>query len=135
MRVSRTSAAVTALAGAAVLAFAPAASAATVYDVTVIPPIGTVYANTITTLGVVVTPTPSGADATTPVTARITEPDGDARTVTMPLTLGGATAATRLHEAGRYTVAFTYAPPSGATATTTLQFDVAPSPFGFGSAS
>ncbi|WP_305093102.1 hypothetical protein [Prescottella sp. R16] len=135
MRVFRTASVTAALAGAAALAFAPAASAATVYDVTAVPPIGVVYANTITTLAVVVTPTPVGADASTPVTARITEPDGDTRTLTMPLTLGGATVTTRTHEAGRYTAVFTYAPPSGTPAETTLQFDVAPSPFGFGSAS
>lgn len=125
---------VAALAGAACLAFAPSASAAT-YQVTAVAPIGTVYANTITTLAVGVAPTPAGADATSPVLLEITEPDGDRQSVTVPLTLGGATVATRVHEAGRYTAVFTFTPPAGEPASATMQFDVLPSPFGTGSAS
>lgn len=135
MSLSRTSAAMAALAGAAWLAWAPAASAATTYQVTAVPPIGTVYAHTITTLAVVVSPIPTGADATSPVVVAITEPDGDVHTSTVPLTLGGATSATRVHEAGRYTAVFTFAPPEGEHATATVQFDVTPSPFGSASAS
>lgn len=135
MNLSRTSAAVAALAGAASLAWAPAASAATTYQVTAVPPFGTVYAHTITTLAVGVAPAPTGADATTPVLIAITEPDGDVHTSTVPLTLGGATSATRIHEAGRYTATFTFAPPEGEQASATVQFDVSPSPFGSASAS
>ncbi|MCA1005610.1 hypothetical protein LCL87_07770 [Rhodococcus hoagii] len=135
MSLPRTSATVAALAGAALLALAPAASAATTYTVTVVPPIGTVYGNTITTLAVLVAPSPSGADATTPVILELTEPDGDTSSFTIPLTLGGATQAVQVHESGRYTALATFAPPSGEPATTTMQFDVTPSPFGFGSAS
>ncbi|RVW07289.1 hypothetical protein EGT67_22345 [Prescottella agglutinans] len=135
MTFPRTSAAVAVLAGATWLALAPTASAATTYQITAVPPIGTVYASTITTLAVVVTPTPVGADGTSPVLLEITEPDGDTHTTTVPLTIGGATSAVRLHEAGRYTAVFTFAPPEGEQATTTMQFDVSPSPFGSGSAS
>ncbi|ORL31571.1 hypothetical protein A5N78_13475 [Prescottella equi] len=135
MSLPRSSAALAAFAGAACLAFAPTASAATTYTVTVVPPIGTVFSSTITTLAVVVGPAPSGADATTPVTLALTEPDGDTTSFTVPLTLGGATQVVRVHEAGRYTAVATFAPPSGETATTTVEFDVTPSPFGFGSAS
>ncbi|QBJ96314.1 hypothetical protein ERC79_10285 [Rhodococcus sp. ABRD24] len=135
MSSSRTSIAVAALAGTAWLAFAPSAAAATTYQVTAIPPIGTVFANTITTIAVVVSPTPAGADGTSPVVMVITEPGGDSSTVTVPLTLGGATVATRVHEAGRYSAVFTFAPPVGDPASATMQFDVSPSPFGTASAS
>ncbi len=91
MSLPRSSATLAAFAGAACLAFAPTASAATTYTVTVVPPIGTVFSSTITTLAVVVGPVPSGADATTPVTLALTEPDGDTTSFTVPLTLGGAT--------------------------------------------
>jgi hypothetical protein len=135
MFLPRRSVTLAALAGAACLALAPSASAATAYTVTVVPPIGTVFGNTITTLAVLVGPVPSGADAATPVILELTEPDGDTNSFTIPLTLGGATQAVRVHESGRYTAVATFAPPSSETATTTLQFDVTPSPFGFGSAS
>ncbi|OQQ36326.1 hypothetical protein A6409_15475 [Prescottella equi] len=117
-------------AAAANLALAPSASAATAYQVTVVPPIGTVFSSTITTLAVVVSPTPGGADATAPAVLDITEPDGDTTTLTVPLTLGGATQAIRVREAGRYTVVVTFAPPSSEPASSTMRFDVTPSPFG-----
>lgn len=135
MSLPRRSVALAAFAGAACLAFAPTASAATTYTVTVVPPIGTVFGGTITTLAVLVGPVPSGADATTPVILELTEPDGDTNSFTIPLTLGGATQVVRVHEPGRYTAVATFTPPSNDTATTTMQFDVTPSPFGFGSAS
>ncbi|GAA4478372.1 hypothetical protein GCM10023094_21920 [Rhodococcus olei] len=120
---------------AAALALAPSASAATTYRITTVPPIGTVYANNLVTLGVSVGPVPTGADATTPVALTITEPDGDTRSVTMPLTLGVATVATPIHEAGRYVATFTFDPAGGDRAEATVQFDAVPSPLGSGSAS
>lgn len=123
---------IAAMAGAATLALAPTASAAaTTYRINVLPPIGTVYANNLITLGVLVSPVPTGADATTPVVLTITEPDTDQRTLTVPLTLGGATVATRVHEAGRYVAVFTYAPPGadpGSPTEVTTEFDVVPLP-------
>lgn len=118
-----------AAAGAIALASAPMATAAVGYRLTTVPPIGTVYANNLVTLGVTVGPVPTGTDATTPVQLTVTEPDGDSRTVTVPLTLGVATVATRIHEAGRYVAAFTFAPPGGERAEASLQFDAVPSPF------
>ncbi|MGW0042483.1 hypothetical protein [Rhodococcus sp. NPDC003348] len=123
------------LAGAVTLALAPTASAATVYQIATVPPIGTVYANNLVTLGVSVGPVPTGADATTPVVLTVTEPDGDERTVTMPLTLGVATAATPVHEPGRYVATFTFDPPGGDHAEATLRFDAVPSPLAGGSSS
>lgn len=121
--------------GALALAVTPSAGAATTYQITVIPPIGTIYANNLITLGVSVGPVPVGADATTPVEATVTEPDGDSRIVTMPLTLGISTVVTPVDEPGRYSVVFTYAPPGGDEAEATLQFDAVPSPISGGSAS
>ncbi len=120
---------------AATLAVAPAASAATVYTITPVPPIGTVYSNNLVTLGVSVGPAPTGVDATTPVRLAITEPDGDTRTVTMPLTFGVATAAIPVHEPGRYIATFTFGPPGGAAADASVQFDAVESPLAGGSSS
>ncbi|RVW01948.1 hypothetical protein [Rhodococcus xishaensis] len=135
MSLKSRSLAVAALAGALCLALAPTAAAATTYQITAYPPIGTVYSNNITTLAVSVMPTPTGEDATTPVVLEVTEPDGEQTTRTVPLTLGFATVATPINEPGRYTAVFRFAPPQGEPATTTLQFDVTPSPIHFGSAS
>ncbi|RVW02464.1 hypothetical protein [Rhodococcus spongiicola] len=135
MSLQHRSVAIAALAGAALVALAPIASAATTYQITAYPPIGTVYSNNITTLAVTVTPTPTGEDATTPVTLEVIEPDGEQTTRTVPLTLGFATVATPINEPGRYTAVFSFAPPQGEPATTTLHFDVTPSPIHFGSAS
>lgn len=135
MSLTRKSLSVYAFTGAACLALAPSASAATTYQVTAVPPFGTIYSDTITTLAVVVAPTPVGAAGSTPVVIDITEPDGDHRTLTTALTLGGATVATSVHEAGRYVAVFTFAPPVGDPATATMAFDVLASPFGTGSAS
>ena len=135
MSLPRSSATLAAFAGAACLAFAPTASAATTYTVTVVPPIGTVFSSTITTLAVVVGPPPAGAAAPPPRAHAHPAPHGRTPSFTVPLTLGGATQVVRVHEAGRYTAVATFAPPSGETATTTVEFDVTPSPFGFGSAS
>jgi hypothetical protein len=115
---------IAALAGAATLALAPTATAATTYQITVIPPIGTVRANNLVTLGTLVTPTPTGTDGSTPVELEITEPDGDVNTRSIPLTFGAGTAAIRTHEAGRYSVVFTFAPPNGTPAEAMAQFDV-----------
>ncbi|NDV06936.1 hypothetical protein GXW84_20860 [Rhodococcus sp. IEGM 248] len=134
MHFSRGTLTIAALAGAASLALAPTATAATTYQISVVPPLGTVYANNLVTLGALVTPTPTGTDGSTPVELEITEPDGDVHTRTIPLTLGAGTAAIRTHEAGRYTVVFTYAPPNGTPAETTTQFDAVASPgLGLGS--
>jgi len=125
---------IAALAGAASLALAPTATAATTYQINVVPPIGTVFANNLVTLGAIVTPTPTGTDGTTPVELELTDPSGDVTARTIPLTLGAGTAAIRTHEAGRYTVLFTYFPPNGAPTETTTQFDAVPSPgLGLGS--
>ncbi|MCQ4119461.1 hypothetical protein [Rhodococcus tibetensis] len=128
MNFSRGTLTIAALAGAASLALAPTATAATTYQIRVLPPIGTVYANNLVTLGVLVTPTPAGEDGTTPVLLELTEPDGDVTPRTLPLTLGGATIATRVHEAGRYVAEFTFDPPNGDPATTTTEFDVVEGP-------
>jgi len=125
----RGSVAAAALTGAVSLALAPTAAAAT-YQITAMPPIGTVYSDNLVTLAMAVSPVPAGADATTPVLVHITEPDGDDRTLTVPLTLGGATVATRVNEPGRYVAVFTFDAPGGDPATTTLQFDAIPSPLG-----
>lgn len=122
-------------AGTVVLAMSPTASAATDYALTTVPPIGVVYANNLVTLGVSVGPVPTGSDATTPVVLTVTEPDGDSRVVTMPLTLGVATVATRIHEVGRYDATFTFDPPGGGHVEATVQFDAVESPFGGGSSS
>lgn len=114
--------------GAVALAVAPPASAATDYQLTAIPPIGTVYSNNVVTLGVSVGPVPVGADASTPVQLTVTEPDGDTHAATVSLTLGLGTVATRLHEPGRYTAVFTFDPPGGDQAQATLQFDAVQSP-------
>lgn len=50
MNFSRGTLTIAALAGAASLALAPTATAATTYQITVIPPIGTVRANNLVTL-------------------------------------------------------------------------------------
>ncbi|MDV7356297.1 hypothetical protein ACH47B_21125 [Rhodococcus sp. NPDC019627] len=129
MNFSRATMTIAALAGAATVGLAPTATAATAYQINVLPPIGTVYANNLVTLGVLVMPTPTGEDGTTPVLLELTEPDGDVTTRTLPLTLGGATVATRVHEAGRYVAEFTYDPPnSDEPATTTTEFDVVEGP-------
>lgn len=118
-----------AFAGALSLALAPAASAAT-YEITALPPIGTVYSDNVVTLAMAINPVPAGADTTTPVLVHITEPDGDDRTLTVPLTLGAATVATRVNEPGRYVAVFTFDAPGADPATTTLTFDAVPSPLG-----
>ncbi|MFC7448237.1 hypothetical protein [Rhodococcus daqingensis] len=129
MNYSRGSVVVAALAGAVSLAMAPTASAAT-YQITALPPIGTVYSDNVVTLAMAISPVPAGADATTPVLVHITEPDGDERTLTVPLTLGGATVATRVNEPGRYVADFTFDAPGADPASTTLEFDAVPSPIG-----
>lgn len=129
MNYSRGSVVVAALTGAVSLALAPTASAAT-YQITAVPPFGTVYSDNVVTLAMVISPVPTGADATTPVLVHVTEPDGDDRTLTVPLTLGGATVATRVNEPGRYVAVFTFDAPGGDPASTTLEFDAVPSPFG-----
>jgi len=121
---SRGTLTIAALAGAASLALAPTATAATTYQITVIPPIGTVRANNLVTLGALVTPTPTGTDGSTPVELELTDPSGDVTARSIPLTLGAGTAAIRTHEAGRYTAVFTFAPPNGEPTDTTAQFDV-----------
>jgi hypothetical protein len=115
-------------AGAVAVVLVPPAGAATDYQLTPIPPIGTVYANNIVTLGVTVGPVPVGADASTPVVVTVTEPDGDVHTSSVSLTLGLGTVATRLHEDGRYTARFEFDPPGGNRAEATVQFDAVPSP-------
>ncbi|MFE3289455.1 hypothetical protein [Rhodococcus sp. NPDC059234] len=135
MKFARAILTATALTGSAALALAPTASAATAYRLATVPPIGTVYAHNLVTLGVSVGPIPTGPDASTPVILTVTEPGGDAHTVTMPLTFGVATAATPIHEAGRYTATFTFAPPGGDRAEATLQFDAVESPLTGGSSS
>ncbi|MFE5705347.1 hypothetical protein [Rhodococcus koreensis] len=124
MNFSRGTLTIAALAGAASLALAPTATAATTYQITVIPPIGTVRANNLVTLGALVTPTPTGTDGSTPVELELTDPSGDVTARSIPLTLGAGTAAIRTHEAGRYTAVFTFAPPNGEPTETTAQFDV-----------
>ncbi|PBC36742.1 hypothetical protein CJ179_42995 [Rhodococcus sp. ACS1] len=124
MNFSRGTLTIAALAGAASLALAPTATAATTYQITVIPPIGTVRANNLVTLGALVTPTPTGTDGSTPVELELTDPSGDVTARSIPLTLGAGTAAIRTHEAGRYTAVFTFAPPNGEPTDTTAQFDV-----------
>jgi hypothetical protein len=124
---------IAALAGAASLALAPTATAATTYQINVVPPIGTVFANNLVTLGAIVTPTPTGTDGTTPVELELTDPSGDVTARTIPLTLGAGTAAIRTHEAGRYTAVFTFAPPNGEPTETTTEFDAVGSGLGLGS--
>ncbi|MFF2111933.1 hypothetical protein [Rhodococcus koreensis] len=124
MNFSRGTLTIAALAGAASLALAPTATAATTYQITVIPPIGTVRANNLVTLGALVTPTPTGTDGSTPVELELTDPSGDVTARSIPLTLGAGTAAIRTHEAGRYTAVFTFAPPNGEPTEATAQFDV-----------
>lgn len=124
MNFSRGTLTIAALAGAASLALAPTATAATTYQITVIPPIGTVRANNLVTLGALVTPTPTGTDGSTPVELELTDPSGDVTARSIPLTLGAGTAAIRTHEAGRYTAVFTFALPNGEPTDTTAQFDV-----------
>ncbi|AOW95180.1 hypothetical protein BFN03_17615 [Rhodococcus sp. WMMA185] len=126
---SRGTLTIAALAGAASIALAPAATAAPVYEIGPVPPIGTVYSNNLVTLGALVTPTPANGDETSPVILEITEPDGEVNVRLIPLTLGFGTVATRIHEAGRYTAVFTFNPPIGAEAEETIEFDVVPSPF------
>ncbi|WP_016884685.1 MULTISPECIES: hypothetical protein [unclassified Rhodococcus (in: high G+C Gram-positive bacteria)] len=134
MRFSRGTLTIAALAGAASLALAPMATAATTYQINVVPPIGTVYANNLVTLGALVTPTPTGTDGTTPVELELTDPSGDVTARSIPLTLGAGTAAIRTHEAGRYTAVFTFAPPNGEPTETTTEFDAVASPgLGLGS--
>ncbi|MDF3310998.1 hypothetical protein [Rhodococcus sp. T2V] len=133
MNFSRGTLTIAALAGAASLALAPTATAATTYQITVIPPIGTVRANNLVTLGALVTPTPTGTDGTTPVELELTDPSGDVTARSIPLTLGAGTAAIRTHEAGRYTAVFTFAPPNGEPTETTAQFDAVGSGLGLGS--
>ncbi|BAH51806.1 hypothetical protein [Rhodococcus opacus] len=133
MNFSRGTLTIAALAGAATLALAPTATAATTYQITVIPPIGTVRANNLVTLGTLVTPTPTGTDGSTPVELELTDPSGDVTARTIPLTLGAGTAAIRTHEAGRYTAVFTFAPPNGEPTETTTEFDVVGSGLGLGS--
>ncbi|QYB01031.1 hypothetical protein I1A62_27575 [Rhodococcus sp. USK10] len=124
MNFTRGTLTIAALAGAATLALAPTATAATTYQITVIPPIGTVRANNLVTLGTLVTPTPTGTDGSTPVELELSDPSGDVTAQSIPLTLGAGTAAIRTHEAGRYSVVFTFAPPNGTPAEATAQFDV-----------
>jgi hypothetical protein len=130
---SRGTLTIAALAGAASLALAPTATAATTYQINVVPPIGTVFANNLVTLGAIVTPTPTGTDGTTPVELELTDPSGDVTARTIPLTLGAGTAAIRTHEAGRYTAVFTFAPPNGEPTETTTEFDAVGSGLGLGS--
>ncbi|MFC9766863.1 hypothetical protein [Rhodococcus jostii] len=133
MNFSRGTLTVAALAGAAALALAPTATAATTYQINVVPPIGTVRANNLVTLGALVTPTPTGTDGTTPVELELTDPSGDVTARSIPLTLGAGTAAIRTHEAGRYTAVFTFAPPNGEPTETTTEFDAVGSGLGLGS--
>ena len=133
MNFSRGTLTIAALAGAASLALAPTATAATTYQITVIPPIGTVRANNLVTLGALVTPTPTGTDGSTPVELELTDPSGDVTARSIPLTLGAGTAAIRTHEAGRYTAVFTFAPPNGEPTETTTEFDAVGSGLGLGS--
>ncbi|MFZ2172854.1 MAG: hypothetical protein WAW17_02245 [Rhodococcus sp. (in: high G+C Gram-positive bacteria)] len=126
MNFSRGTLTVAAAAGALCIALAPMASAATTYQISVIPPIGTVTANNLVTLGFLVSPIPTGEDGSTPLIVNITEPDKDTYTHTVSQTLGAASLATRLHEAGRYVAVVTFDPPNGDSVQVTTEFDVVP---------